>query len=470
MRFIKGDSLKQAVERFHAGARDRSGLELRRLLRRFLDVCNAVEYAHSRGVVHRDIKPGNVIVGKHGETLIVDWGLAKPMGYVEPDHDTGERTLMPSLASGSAETLPGQVLGTPSYMSPEQAAGDLGKLGPASDVYSLGATLYCLLSGRPPFEGEAGEVLRRVQRGAFAPPRQLDQSVDKALEAVCLKAMATKPEDRYASCRALAEDVERWMADEPTHAYRLPPLDRARRWVKRHRVTVTAAAAAVKAAAVCLAALAIIKSQDNIRLTALAGEKTALADRLAADNDRLELALETATRRLLMSQAVIDCVVERAEENGPPDRERHEVLRSHLLQLGREYYIDLNWEIAHDKKTDLMPAGSKAFLNFAQMRMARAVYRIDHSLDVHPNPHTIASISYDISRIRAAGILKGGREGSRSQVDRAMRSLRRAVRAGFHDAQKVRADPLFEPLREREDFQLLMMDLAFPASPFTHGD
>ena len=108
----------------------RRSLELRKLLRRFTDVCNAIDYAHSRGVLHRDIKPGNIIVGKHGETLVVDWGLAKPLGRVEPRSESGERTLVPSSASGSAETLPGSALGTPAYMSPEQAEGDLERLGP----------------------------------------------------------------------------------------------------------------------------------------------------------------------------------------------------------------------------------------------------------------------------------------------------------------------------------------------------
>jgi serine/threonine protein kinase len=151
MRFIRGDSLKEAIDRFRADKTlnqdsGRRSLELRKLLRRFMDVCNAIDYAHSRGVLHRDIKPGNIIVGKHGETLVVDWGLAKPTGRAAPGAE--ERTLMPSSASGSAETLPGSALGTPAYMSPEQAAGDLERLGPASDVYSLGATLYCLLTGQ----------------------------------------------------------------------------------------------------------------------------------------------------------------------------------------------------------------------------------------------------------------------------------------------------------------------------------
>src|SRR5437868_4471590 len=175
MRFIRGDSLKEAIEAFHADERmksdpSRRSLELRKLLRRFLDVCNAIEYAHSRGVLHRDIKPGNIIIGRHGETLVVDWGLAKATGQADPG--SAERTLMPSSAGGSAETRAGSALGTPSYMSPEQAEGQLDRLGPRSDVYSLGATLYCLLTGRPPFEGDdIGEVLRKVQRGDFPAPR-----------------------------------------------------------------------------------------------------------------------------------------------------------------------------------------------------------------------------------------------------------------------------------------------------------
>src|SRR5262249_44602039 len=153
-----------------------------KLLRRFLDVCNAIEYAHSRGVLHRDIKPGNIIVGKHGETLVVDWGLAKATLRAEPGANAGEPMLVPSSGSGSVETLPGSAMGTPAYLSPEQATGDLDRLGPRSDVYSLGATLYHLLTGKPPFQGEVVEILRAVREGEFRRPRRLDGSIDAALE------------------------------------------------------------------------------------------------------------------------------------------------------------------------------------------------------------------------------------------------------------------------------------------------
>ena len=149
-------------------------------------------------------------------------------------------------------------------MSPEQARGDLDRLGPRSDVYSLGATLYCLLTGRPPFESEdLGEVLRKVQQGDFPPPRQVDPSLDRALEAICLKAMAAKPEDRYLTCRALADDVERWTADEPVDAWREPLTRRARRWARRNRTAVSVAAASVLMAVVGLTAVIAVQNQAN---------------------------------------------------------------------------------------------------------------------------------------------------------------------------------------------------------------
>jgi serine/threonine protein kinase len=199
MRFIKGDSLKEAIRHFHEadrGPRDpgERALALRGLLRRFVDVCNAVAYAHARGVLHRDLKPANVMLGPYGETLVVDWGLAKVRGRLEGLPGSDEGTLQVSTAADVALTQAGAVVGTPAYMSPEQASGQPEQVGPASDVYSLGATLYVLLTGTAPFErGDALVVLMRVRAGRFARPRQVKPAVPSAPEAICLKAMALQP-------------------------------------------------------------------------------------------------------------------------------------------------------------------------------------------------------------------------------------------------------------------------------------
>ena len=271
MRFIRGESLKEAIEQFHspAAAADRSrDLELRKLLRRFLDVCNAIEYAHSRGVLHRDIKPANIIVGKHGETLVVDWGLAKPTGRIEPGTDSAERLLMPSSASGSSETLPGSALGTPAYMSPEQARGDLDHLGPRSDVYSLGATLYCLLTGKPPFEGGAIDVITAVQRGAFQPPRS-HRPVDRpGARGRLPQGDGPGPGGPLRHAQGPGEDVERWMADEPVAAYPEPWTRTLTRWLARHRTGVTAVGAAMLVALAGLVAVLGVQAKANGQLTA----------------------------------------------------------------------------------------------------------------------------------------------------------------------------------------------------------
>jgi formylglycine-generating enzyme required for sulfatase activity/tRNA A-37 threonylcarbamoyl transferase component Bud32 len=261
MRFIRGDNLHDAIRRFHDAdgpGRDpgERALAFRELLRRFVDVCNAVAYAHSRGVLHRDLKPGNVMLGPYGQTLVVDWGLAKLIGSPgEPQGAAVENPLQPSAASEVGATQAGSRVGTIGFMSPEQAEGRLDELGPASDVYSLGATLYPLLTGRAAFEGrDPAGVLARVLRGEFPAPRQVGRGVPKALEAVCLKAMALKPKDRYATPRAFADDVERWVADEPVTAWREPWTTRVRRWAGRHRTAVTATATALLVALLALVA------------------------------------------------------------------------------------------------------------------------------------------------------------------------------------------------------------------------
>jgi serine/threonine-protein kinase len=397
MRFIKGDSLKEAIEHFHGDGppkEDPAGrsLAFRKLLRRFTDVCNALDYAHSRGILHRDIKPGNIIVGKHGETLVVDWGLAKPLGRAEPTPESGERTLLPSSASGTAETLPGTTLGTPAYMSPEQSSGDLERLGPRSDVYSLGATLYCMLTGRPPFETEdVGEVLRKVQRGEFAPPRQLDPSLDKALEAVCCKAMAMKPEDRYASCRALAEDVERWMADEPVSAHRDAWPDHLARWARRHRAWAQAGIAGLLAVAIIASVAALLvdrarRAEMEARAEAtqsLSAERTAKA--AAAAN------LEQATANLGLARKAVEEYFTRVSQDtllrrqdAPTVRDLRE-LRKDLLDIALRYYQ--NFVAQHQADAELQVELAQAYGRVGEITgeigsKAKALETFQHELAI----------------------------------------------------------------------------------------
>jgi serine/threonine protein kinase len=188
MRFIRGDSLQSAIKEFHkadSAGRDpgERTLELRKLLGRFVDVCQAMQYAHDRGVLHRDLKPGNIMLGKYGETLVVDWGLTKAVGK---NDGSDEPTLQPAAAGDSYETRPGSAIGTPAYMSPEQAAGKADILGPATDIYSLGATLYSLLTGKTAVEGKDMAELSREGPNRRSRPAPATQTEYRPRTGSCL--------------------------------------------------------------------------------------------------------------------------------------------------------------------------------------------------------------------------------------------------------------------------------------------
>jgi serine/threonine protein kinase len=250
MRFIEGGSLADVVQRFHDADKNpkrdpgERSLALRELLNRFVAVCNTIAYAHSRGIIHRDLKPQNIMLGKYGETLVVDWGLAKQFERSDAARAVGEETVRSSATpEATEETVPGIVKGTPGYMSPEQASGRIDEVGLASDVFALGATLYAILTGVAPYKGQQAVI--KVRRAEFPAPRQVKPQVPWALEAVCLKATALKPEDRYATAKVLAEDVEKWLADEPVTAWREPLSGQIRRWARRHRGLVGTVSAAM---------------------------------------------------------------------------------------------------------------------------------------------------------------------------------------------------------------------------------
>jgi serine/threonine-protein kinase len=279
MRFIHGETFKDAIDRYHsAEAQARSAsersLEFRQLLTRFVAVCNAVAYAHSRDVLHRDLKPANVMLGKFGETLVLDWGLAKPRGVssdvAQPEGDS-------AFAVAADFTQAGDRLGTLAYSSPEQAVGHLDAMGPASDVYSLGCTLYTVLTGKSPFPGnDADDVLARVCKAQFNPPRQAETRTPPALDAICRKAMALRSLDRYQTPLDLAADVEHWMADEPVGPYRDPWSVRFARWGRQHRMKLVSSVVFLVTASVALSvSTGLVWSEQ---------QKTAEQKRVAADN------------------------------------------------------------------------------------------------------------------------------------------------------------------------------------------
>ena len=299
MRLIRGRTLTQAIADANTLA-DRLGL-----LRHFLDVCEAIAFAHSLGVIHRDLKPDNVMVGEFGETQVMDWGLARAP-------DSADEAASGAL-SGPGQTQLGSVIGTPAYMSPEQARGEPADL--RSDVWSLGVVLRELLTGATPFAGmEAEAVLAAVGAGTLPPAGPAMGDAPDELVAISERALQRSPEQRYPSARQLAEDVARYIDGRLVDAHRYTPLDHLRRLVRAWRAPL----AVGLVAAVGLSVIAVLAFQRN----------TAERKRATAAERETATALELADTRLgrsLASHAV------RAFDLGAwPEAE---VLAAHSLDL-----------------------------------------------------------------------------------------------------------------------------------------
>jgi WD40 repeat protein len=222
MGFVDGESLSHRLAEGPLPPREAAGLMVK--------VAEAIEYAHQRGVIHRDLKPANILLDKNGNPRVTDFGLAK------------------QLETDSGLTGSGQIMGTPSYMPPEQAGGKRGDVGPASDVYALGATLYALITGRPPFQAATPmDTLLQVLGQDPVPVRQLNVTVPKDLETICLKCLEKDPRRRYGSARALAEELNRFLSGEPIVARPVGAAERAVKWMRRRPVIAGLTAAVVVA-------------------------------------------------------------------------------------------------------------------------------------------------------------------------------------------------------------------------------
>ncbi|MCC6697494.1 MAG: protein kinase [Candidatus Hydrogenedentes bacterium] len=245
MKLVRGTTLTTSLKQG-------GNLEERlKLLPNFLDLCHAIGYAHSRGIIHRDIKPNNVMIGEFGETVVLDWGLAKIRGQDDAHADELEHTLRNLRLAANAkslETANGQVLGTPVFMPPEQARGEIDAITERSDVYALGAVLYSILTGQFPYSGRnASEVLKKVQSQEPALVESIEPHAPPELVAICRRAMHRDAEKRYANGKEVADEINRFLSGALVGAYDYGFSEHLRRFVRRHMATLATAAACAAA-------------------------------------------------------------------------------------------------------------------------------------------------------------------------------------------------------------------------------
>jgi serine/threonine protein kinase/formylglycine-generating enzyme required for sulfatase activity len=354
MKLVHGRTLTQVFDAVKRGA---DGWNVTRALSVVLRVCEAMAFAHEKGVIHRDLKPANIMVGRFGETYVMDWGLARVLSArdtkdIRPRHDeptsvvrTDRRDASSATPNSSLLTMDGDQLGTPAYMSPEQARGDLARIGPHSDVYAVGAILYQLLSGRMPYV-EPDESLTPwdiVQCVISGPPRPLDRITDDVpaeLLAICARAMEREPSMRYASMLAFADDLRAYLERRVVRAYETGAFAELKKWVQRNK-GLAAVAAVLLMVLVGATALVLRKNREveakNVEVSARKAEFDQLAGVVLLENarksesalhpahpDRIEPMkrwLATDAARLLAMKPALTATIAELEERAQPRTE-----------------------------------------------------------------------------------------------------------------------------------------------------
>ncbi|HEV8113691.1 MAG TPA: bifunctional serine/threonine-protein kinase/formylglycine-generating enzyme family protein [Planctomycetota bacterium] len=323
MKLVEGRDLKRILGLVFEG---REGWNETRALGVILKVCEAVAYAHKKGVIHRDLKPANVMVGSFGEVFVMDWGLARVLDRKDT-HDiriAPESATSPESTSSDSPvlTMDGDVVGTPVYMPPEQAGGEVEKLSPRSDVYSIGAMLYHLLARQMPYVPPGAvvpnrAVLVRVLTGPPRPLHELNPAVPAELAAICEKAMARDPGERYADTLALAEDLRAYLEHRVVGAYETGAVAELKKWIGRNRALASALAGLVLSLVVGLVVSAFLYVE-------------AKHEKARADTQAAEASQRTDDVLALSAIQDLEDLVTRADAAWPPTRERIPVYESWL--------------------------------------------------------------------------------------------------------------------------------------------
>src|SRR2546426_4032894 len=311
MKFIEGGQLDEVARR--------EPMPIRGAVELIAKVARTVHYAHEHGILHRDIKPGNILLDKNGEPHLTDFGLAR---LVESE-STVTRTL--------------EVLGTPSYMAPEQAVGNKAHLTSATDVYGLGAVLYQLLTGQPPFAGGTTyETIKLLLETEPRQPRFLNPKIDRDLSTICLKCLEKDPARRYPSALALAEDLERWLKHEPIQARRTGIFARGRKWVRRNP---TSAFLAASLSALAAASGLIVWKSEFIRHPVTNGVAVLPFENLSPDSDNAYFADGIQEEILTRLASVADLkVISRTSTQQYQSKLRN--LREIAKQLGVAHIVE----------------------------------------------------------------------------------------------------------------------------------